>query len=81
MKIFTEHPASVGENYAQHMGSALSFALPLFLASLACLVHGLLPFLFEKTGSRVITRLHERMVLNRHRHAAKAQGTQPQQAQ
>ncbi|WP_287497418.1 DUF6356 family protein [Pandoraea sp. CB10b_02] len=70
MKIFTQHPASVGENYLQHMGSAISFALPLLGACLACLVHALLPFAFEKTGSRIIARLHERMVTNRHRHAS-----------
>ncbi|WP_232424685.1 DUF6356 family protein [Pandoraea sp. B-6] len=72
MKIFTQHPASVGENYLQHMGSALSFALPLLGACLACLVHALLPFLFEKTGSRIIVRLHDRMVTHRNRHAAPA---------
>ncbi|VVE42743.1 capsule biosynthesis protein [Pandoraea cepalis] len=72
MKIFTQHPASVGENYLQHMGSALSFALPLLGACLACLVHALLPFLFEKTGSRIIVRLHERMVTHRDRHAMPA---------
>jgi hypothetical protein len=33
-------------------------------------VHALLPFLFEKTGSRAITALHDRMVVNRQRHAA-----------
>lgn len=75
MKIFTQHPASVGENYVQHMGSALSFALPLLGAFLACLVHALLPFLFAKTGSRIIVRLHDRMVTHRHRHAAQAAQT------
>ena len=82
MKIFTQHPASVGENYLQHMGSALSFALPLLGAFLACLVHALLPFLFEKTGSRLIVRLHERMVTNRHRHGPQStsqSGAQPAQ--
>ncbi|VVE14076.1 capsule biosynthesis protein [Pandoraea eparura] len=69
MKIFTQHPASVGENYLQHMGSALSFALPLLGACLACLAHAFLPFLFEKTGSRIIVRLHERMVTHRDRRA------------
>ena len=72
MKIFTRHPASVGENYLQHMGSALSFALSLLGACLVCLVHALLPFMFEKTGSRIIERLHARMVLNRHRHTTHA---------
>ena len=62
---FTEHPNSVGETYFEHMGQALSFAGPLFLAAFACLGHALLPFLFVKTGSRTITTLHDRMVTNR----------------
>ncbi|BET13763.1 DUF6356 family protein [Pandoraea sputorum] len=69
MKIFTQHPASVGENYLQHLGTSLSFALPLLGACLACLVHAVLPFMFEKTGSRIITRLHDRMVTHRDRRA------------
>jgi len=69
MKIFTQHPASVGENYLQHMGTSLSFALPLLGACLACLIHAVLPFMFEKTGSRIITRLHDRMVTHRDRRA------------
>lgn len=62
---FTEHPNSVGENYVEHMGQAMSFALPLFLAAFACLAHAFLPFLFEKTGSKIISGLHDRMVANR----------------
>jgi len=62
---FTEHPHSVGETYWQHMGMALSFAGPLFLASLACLVHALLPFAFERTGSNAVTALYRRMVSHR----------------
>ena len=68
--LFTEHPASVNETYGEHMAMAGSFGLRLLLASLACFVHALLPFLFEKTGSRMITGLHDRMVTNRMRDAA-----------
>ena len=32
---------------------------------LACVVHGLLPFLFTTTGSRTISTLYERMIRNR----------------
>ena len=70
--LFTDHPASVNETYGEHMAMAGSFGLRLFLASLACFVHALLPFLFEKTGSRMITELHDRMVTNRVRRAAPA---------
>ena len=63
--LFTDHPASIDETYLEHMGMAGSFSLRLLLASLACLVHALLPFLFVKTGSRMISELHDRMVTNR----------------
>jgi len=67
-RAFTEHPASVGENYFQHLCSASSFAGAMFINSFACLLHGIFPFLFVKTGSKCITQLHDRMVTNRHRH-------------
>jgi hypothetical protein len=63
----TDHPASVNETYWQHMGVAMSFGARMVLGGLACLVHGLFPFLFTTTGSRTIGTLHDRMVRNRHR--------------
>jgi hypothetical protein len=71
---FSEHPASVGETYVEHMGSAWGFAGRLALASFVCFVHGLLPFLFTRTGSGMITEMHQRMVTNRNRHAATGAG-------
>jgi len=62
---FTEHPAAVGETYFGHLFSALFFCAKMTLALLACLVHAFLPFLFEKTGSKMITRLMDDMVHNR----------------
>ncbi len=65
--LFTAHPASVEETYAEHLGVAFGFSLGMFLGSLACLVHGFLPFLFLKTGSETIAELHERMLTHRRR--------------
>ena len=62
---FTEHPASVGESYGEHLGRAWFFGLRMVFAGIACLVHGVLPFLFVRTGSRAITELNDRMVVNR----------------
>jgi hypothetical protein len=70
---FTDHPAAVGETYVQHLGVATGFGTRMILGGLACLVHGILPFLFTSTGSRTVTKLHDRMVANRTRaHAAPA---------
>jgi hypothetical protein len=74
---FTEHPASVGETYGGHARSALSFAGPLLLAACACAVHAVLPFLVKTTGSRIVTRLHERMVTHRHADARGAVAARP----
>ena len=62
---FTEHPASVNETYLEHLVSAWSFAFRMISAGMACMLHGLFPFLFGTTGSSTICQLHERMVTNR----------------
>lgn len=67
MNIFTEHPRSVGETYFEHMQVAWSFGLPLVLAGLGCLVHGILPFLCKATGSKAILGQHARLVAARGR--------------
>jgi hypothetical protein len=64
-KLFTDHPASVNESYFEHLCSAMSFTLTMFIATLASLTHAFLPFLCVTTGSRKITELHDRMVSNR----------------
>ena len=60
-RLFTAHPESVGESYAEHMRVALSFALPLAGAAFAAFVHAFLPFCFEKTASGTVRRLYGRM--------------------
>jgi hypothetical protein len=65
--LFTDHPASVGETYGQHLHSASSFGIRMILAGFACMLHGFLPFLFVRTGRKTIELLHDRMVVNRHR--------------
>ena len=63
--LFTEHPASVGETYTQHLNHAGYFGFRMVFAGFACLIHAILPFLFEKTGSVAITELHHKMVTHR----------------
>lgn len=62
---FSEHPASVGETYFEHLAHASSFGVRMLLGGCACVLHGIFPFLFVKTGSKQITTLHGRMVTNR----------------
>jgi hypothetical protein len=55
---FTDHPASVGETYGQHLRFALRFSGLLLTASIAAFIHALVPSMFETTGSRILRRLH-----------------------
>jgi len=64
-RLFTEHPASVGETYIEHLLRAAGFGMRLLLAGLACLVHSVLPFLFVRTGSEAISELHTQMMTRR----------------
>jgi len=66
-RLFTEHPASVGESYLQHLCAASGFAFRMFVGGLACFLHALLPFAFQHTGSDCIESLHERMITKRRR--------------
>ena len=63
-RLFTDHPASVGEDYFGHMAFALKFSGLLMLAASAALIHAVLPFLCQTTASRIVqglaTRTHAR---------------------
>jgi Family of unknown function (DUF6356) len=62
---FTAHPASVGESYGEHLVTATSFGSRMVLAGIACMLHGLLPFLFVRTGSRAVSELNAQLVARR----------------
>ena len=64
-RLFTEHPATVGETYWGHLLRASWFGGRMLLGAGACFVHAIFPFLFVKTGSQAITQLHSAMVANR----------------
>jgi coenzyme F420-reducing hydrogenase gamma subunit len=64
MKIrnyFTEHPASIGESYRQHLSVATRYSAQLFLAAGACAVHAVIPNLFTTTASAKIKDLYSQM--------------------
>jgi hypothetical protein len=72
MKLFTEHPRSVGESYIQNMAAAVGFSGRLFTGSICCLLHAVFPFLFVRTASGIIAELHDQMVANRREHDSPA---------
>jgi hypothetical protein len=59
--FFLEHPRSVGQTYWQHMRTALSFAWRLAIAMVCVAVHALVPGLFPRTASGIVSNLHRCM--------------------
>jgi len=66
-RLFLDHPHAMGETYWGHQKVALSYALPLLAAGLACLIHALAPGLFQRAASDAIRDLHGRMSAGRGR--------------
>ncbi|MDX1527839.1 MAG: DUF6356 family protein [Gammaproteobacteria bacterium] len=66
-RLFLDHPASVGESYFEHASFAACFGWTMFVGSLACFVHALIPALCQSTGSTTVLRLHERLIQARAR--------------
>ena len=75
LRSFTDHPASVGETYAEHFGAATSFGFSLLSAGLACLIHAVLPFLFTSYARDTVADLHDRIVTNRDRRNPRSRQT------
>jgi len=55
--IFTEHPKTINETYFQHFKFAISFGFNMIIGGLACSIHAIFPFLFEKTGSHFLIKM------------------------
>ena len=62
---FLAHPAALEETYFEHMSFACGFGFRLLGAGCACLIHALVPCLFERTGSRMIVAMHEQLAASR----------------
>ncbi len=60
-RLFVTHPATVNETYFQHQQVALSFAMPLFAAGCAAVIHALVPGLCERTASGIVRDLNARL--------------------
>lgn len=75
MKIFTDHPRSVGESYLQHMRLALTFGSKMVFGGLACMIHAIFPFLFVTTGSQTALKLCENFL---HRNKLRKEISMPQ---
>ena len=55
---FLQHPASVDESYGEHLSAASRFGGRMVAGGIACMIHGLVPALFTRTGSNTVKALY-----------------------
>ena len=55
---FTAHPHEVGETYLEHGLFACRYGVKMTAGGVAALLHGIFPFLFRTTGSRITRELN-----------------------
>ena len=56
------HLKDVGMTYFQHMRHAIYISILLLAAAACCLIHSVVPFVFKKTASTIITYLSDNVI-------------------
>ena len=64
IKDSQEHLNEVNETYFQHMRIAFKIGSTMLVTGVLCLIHGLIPGLFKKTGSNQIANMYEMVSRN-----------------
>lgn len=58
-KLFTKHPESIGETYWQHLKCATYYGISMIYAGTCCLIHAIMPFMFQTTASSINKKLYQ----------------------
>ena len=59
IKDSQKHLNEINETYFQHMSIAFKIGFTMLITGIFCIIHGLIPGLFKKTGSNQITKMYE----------------------
>ena len=64
IKDSQEHLNEVNETYLQHIRIAFKIGFTMLVTGVFCLIDGLIPSLFKKTGSNQIAKMYEMVSRN-----------------
>ena len=64
IKDSQEHLNEVKETYLPHLRIAFTIGFTMLVTGVFCLIHGLIPGLFKKTGSNKIAKMFEMVSRN-----------------
>jgi hypothetical protein len=60
-RLFRDHPRSAGQTYWQHLVFAWRFGGSMAIGSIAAIVHGFLPIVYQHTAGNRVRELHQRL--------------------
>lgn len=64
-RLLFAHPRTVGESYGEHMGIAGRFGARMIVGGLKCLIHAVLPAVFDRAASDCVGRLNGELTRRR----------------
>lgn len=64
-RLLLAHPRTVGESYAEHAGIASRFGAAMVVGGVKCLVHAVLPAVFERSASDCVAKLNAELTRRR----------------
>ena len=74
---FSDHPRDVGESYLEHGAFACCYGAKMIAGGIAAFIHGIFPFLFQSTGSRITRELNEVLLQSQARQAVRPTRNSP----
>jgi hypothetical protein len=64
-RLWLAHPRSVGESYLEHAGIAGRFGAAMVAGGIKCLLHAVMPAVFERSASECVARLNGELTRRR----------------
>lgn len=64
-RLLLAHPRTVGESYVEHAGIAGRFGATMVAGGVKCLIHAVLPSVFERSASDCVARLNGELTRRR----------------
>ena len=64
-RLLLAHPRTVGESYTEHAGIASRFGATMVAGGVKCLIHAVLPAVFERSASDCVAKLNGELTRRR----------------
>ena len=64
-RLLLAHPRTVGESYIEHAGIAGRFGATMVAGGVKCLIHAVLPAMFERSASDCVAKLNRELTRRR----------------